>query len=394
MRPNRSRSTQPRGDDATRQRLLDSAGELFSRQGFKGTPISDIADHAGVARPTFYVYFSSREDVLRELANRVRSEVSLAQHEAAKGTDPKTVIRSSITAALDVYTRNAGILTVIQHQALVDPHVSEAWDEIVSTPVRSGRAFIDGLAREGKALPAASAEALSEAAVANLIHAGFAAHRERRALTVEELVAIYERLLGLTTERSPSGAPPPGSTVSRILAAAEEVFAERGFDGASVSDVAARARVSRPTIYTHFPSKEDLLRGVVHGVRDSFLALQEREATDDRDVLTGAVRAYLEGWTQHYGILSLIEHRSMSDPSFSDLLDDVQFRLHRRHERYLERLRHSGRATPLLAPTVVAEVITGATRQFAQGIVAGRLVRVECANDLADLMLKLANLIE
>lgn len=44
-----------------------------------------------------------------------------------------------------------------------------------------------------------------------------------------------------------------------ILAAAKEVFFEQGISQATVDDVAARAEVSKGTIYLYFPSKESLL---------------------------------------------------------------------------------------------------------------------------------------
>jgi AcrR family transcriptional regulator len=43
-----------------------------------------------------------------------------------------------------------------------------------------------------------------------------------------------------------------------ILTAAMETFAERGYDGASVKRIAARARISEALIYGHFPSKQAL----------------------------------------------------------------------------------------------------------------------------------------
>jgi AcrR family transcriptional regulator len=48
-----------------------------------------------------------------------------------------------------------------------------------------------------------------------------------------------------------------------ILDAAEEVFAERGFHGARMQDVAERARIAVGTIYNHFPQKEDVLRALL-----------------------------------------------------------------------------------------------------------------------------------
>ncbi len=48
-----------------------------------------------------------------------------------------------------------------------------------------------------------------------------------------------------------------------IVAAALAVFAERGFAAARLDDVAARAGVSKGTLYLYFPSKEELFKAVV-----------------------------------------------------------------------------------------------------------------------------------
>lgn len=49
-------------------------------------------------------------------------------------------------------------------------------------------------------------------------------------------------------------------TRNAILDAAAEVFDERGFDGASLSDILARAGVTKGALYFHFSSKEELAR--------------------------------------------------------------------------------------------------------------------------------------
>jgi AcrR family transcriptional regulator len=48
-----------------------------------------------------------------------------------------------------------------------------------------------------------------------------------------------------------------------IIAAALASFAERGFAGTKLEDVAAAAGISKGTIYLYFPTKEDLFRAVV-----------------------------------------------------------------------------------------------------------------------------------
>lgn len=51
-----------------------------------------------------------------------------------------------------------------------------------------------------------------------------------------------------------------------ILAAALSVFAERGFAGARLEEIAARAGVSKGAIYLYFPTKEDIFRAAVEQV--------------------------------------------------------------------------------------------------------------------------------
>ncbi|TDF91312.1 TetR/AcrR family transcriptional regulator [Paenibacillus piri] len=48
----------------------------------------------------------------------------------------------------------------------------------------------------------------------------------------------------------------------KILAAAEAVFAEKGFDGARVDEIAKRASVNKAMLYYYFQSKEKLLRAL------------------------------------------------------------------------------------------------------------------------------------
>lgn len=50
---------------------------------------------------------------------------------------------------------------------------------------------------------------------------------------------------------------------AEIVAAAFEVFAQKGFAGAKLDDIAARAGVSKGALYLYFETKEDLFRAVV-----------------------------------------------------------------------------------------------------------------------------------
>lgn len=60
-----------------------------------------------------------------------------------------------------------------------------------------------------------------------------------------------------------------GETRERLLLAAADVFARRGYDGTRVVDIAEAAGLSNGALYTHFDSKADLLVGALrtHGRR-------------------------------------------------------------------------------------------------------------------------------
>jgi AcrR family transcriptional regulator len=76
-------------------------------------------------------------------------------------------------------------------------------------------------------------------------------------------LTVKRREAGETARR---GRPPKdraGEVEERILVAAHAVFIERGFEGASVDEIASVARAGKPTIYARFGSKEALFTEVV-----------------------------------------------------------------------------------------------------------------------------------
>ncbi|NGO45609.1 TetR/AcrR family transcriptional regulator [Streptomyces ureilyticus] len=73
-----------------------------------------------------------------------------------------------------------------------------------------------------------------------------------------------------------------GSTRKRaaILSAARELFLADGFDRTSVDAVAARAKVSKRTVYDYFGDKQTLLKAVVDAIGESMISTIRR-ALDD-----------------------------------------------------------------------------------------------------------------
>jgi AcrR family transcriptional regulator len=71
------------------------------------------------------------------------------------------------------------------------------------------------------------------------------------------------------------------NTRARLLAAASEVFAESGFDGASVEAICERAGFTRGAFYSNFASKDELFFGLMQQVSEAKL---ERVSTRVREL--------------------------------------------------------------------------------------------------------------
>jgi AcrR family transcriptional regulator len=90
------------------------------------------------------------------------------------------------------------------------------------------------------------------------------------------------------------------STKERILAAAESLFAERGFAGTAVRDIAARSGLNGASLYNHFPSKQALYEAVLErGIQPLLQELIQAAAIPDPSPaagsrIIGALMAHLE----------------------------------------------------------------------------------------------------
>ena len=71
--------------------LLNTAFELFTRQGIHNTTISNIAEKAGVAKGTFYLYFKDKYDLRNRLIARKASQVFLLADRALQETELQTL---------------------------------------------------------------------------------------------------------------------------------------------------------------------------------------------------------------------------------------------------------------------------------------------------------------
>jgi AcrR family transcriptional regulator len=71
----RNRRTRP---DTRRRELVDAALAAFATRGIAGTSVDDIVKTAGAAKGTFYLYFSTKDDAVTAVAERMVIGVGLS----------------------------------------------------------------------------------------------------------------------------------------------------------------------------------------------------------------------------------------------------------------------------------------------------------------------------
>lgn len=113
----------------------------------------------------------------------------------------------------------------------------------------------------------------------------------------------------------------------QLITVGRALFAERGFEGTSVEEIAARAEVSKPVIYEHFGGKEGLYAVVVdremvrlEGLISAALAQGSYRARIENAVLS--LLTYVEEHTDGFQILTR-DVSSGGERSYSTLLNDA-----------------------------------------------------------------------
>ena len=103
-------------------------------------------------------------------------------------------------------------------------------------------------------------------------------------------------------------------TRERILDVAGALFAERGFAGTSVRDIAGRVGLTAASLYNHFPGKAALYQAVLErGIRPLFEIMQQRA---EREFTTESMEGMIEAIMHHLGayphVPRLIQHEAIS----------------------------------------------------------------------------------
>jgi AcrR family transcriptional regulator len=146
---------------------------------------------------------------------------------------------------------------------------------------------------------------------------------------------------------------------TQLLTAARSVFARKGYDEATVSEIVGRAGVAQGTFYLYFPGKESLAGAFAELLSERFAQVAAEKSARSRSFDTALVRVLEAAYVvadEHRDIF-LVANRGL------ELVDDLDEWMNRTAparewlERFIKEWQAQGAVDPRVRPAVTARVL-------------------------------------
>jgi len=146
------RSNRPSGDDRE-QAILETATRLLEERPLHEISVDDLAKGAGISRPTFYFYFSSKDAVLMTLIERVIVEadsalVGVSEHPVQ---DRHDFWRSGINIFFAGFGAHRGVTRAGYEARATIPAAAEMWSRFMQKWIDNTAAIIEAERARGEA---------------------------------------------------------------------------------------------------------------------------------------------------------------------------------------------------------------------------------------------------
>lgn len=243
----------------TKKRILAAAEELLSQKGAAATTISEIAKKAKVVDSHAYQYFKGKEGLVFSIAEkRLKATLSNYKEQLAGIPDPKSKLSKFIWYGLHYndthqdYVRNL----VFDYRSNLEFYNSPAYKLVQKHAEICGTILKEGVEKGH------FRDDINLHLVREIIYGTIDAQSMSCVLTkeIEKATDDWEEIISLIFRMlEPVPSTHSKSKQKKIIEAAEQVFAEFGFDKAKISKIANRAGVAEGSIYDYFKNKEGLL---------------------------------------------------------------------------------------------------------------------------------------
>jgi AcrR family transcriptional regulator len=161
-------------------------------------------------------------------------------------------------------------------------------------------------------------------------------------------------------------------TRARLLDAAKQIFEERGFLEARISDIAERAGLSHGAFYHYFDSKEQIFREVAEALDDRLseplesVILAPGSTVGPRERLFTALHRHLEDYRDEARIMGVIEEVSRYDEHVFAVRAAAGVRHRQQIADSIRRMQRRRRADSTLDPDIAAAALGSMVERLAE----------------------------
>jgi len=143
-----SSSAQPRvSPSSKRERIIEAGLKLFANESYQAVTMDRVAEAAGVAKGTLYLYFQSKEDLyLGILTDGMESMARNYQASLAPRADVKVRLRRAIILSVEFYDQQRDLLRLMMTE---EPRMPEARNRLREEWRDRGVRFFNSLIEEG-----------------------------------------------------------------------------------------------------------------------------------------------------------------------------------------------------------------------------------------------------
>lgn len=173
----------------------------------------------------------------------------------------------------------------------------------------------------------------------------------------------------------------------QLIRVARQLFAEKGFEGTSIEEIASRAKVSKPVVYEHFGGKEGIyavivdreVEGLTTALTEALKAGGHPKVLLERTTL--ALLTYIETSEDGFRVLVRDSPVAQATGTFSSLIGDVAMQVEHLLGEQFRRRGLEAKFSPIYAQMLVGMVaLTGQhwldSRRFSKAEVAAHLVNL------------------
>ena len=189
-----------RSPEVAEREILAAAEELLRERPFRDLTVDEVMRRTELSRPSFYVYFKDRHQLVLRVAERLGDEMlSLTSHWfEGTGPDGASSYREALKGSVEVYHRHGPVLHALADAATVDPEVERTYNGIMQTFIDATTKHIEEEIKAGRVLPLDAHETARALCLMNDRYLLTTLGRTRTAepeTVVETLATIWTRTL-------------------------------------------------------------------------------------------------------------------------------------------------------------------------------------------------------